>query len=175
MISIVDTNVILVANGQHGEVSGSCTVTCAKHLQEIMVAGRIAIDDAYRILNEYQNKTMPHVGKRPGDAFVKWLLRNNANPARCDQVSLVEHRERIFESFPDDARLADFDPADRKFVAVARAHASRPAIAQATDSKWLRWAPALRDHGVTVQFLCPADLKAFDDKKKGKKAKAKSK
>jgi len=134
MTVVVDTNVILVANGQHQDVSEGCVASCATRLHGIVQDGRVAIDDRYRILNEYQNKTAPHVGRRPGDAFVKWLLRNNANPSRCDQVALVEHPDRGFESFPDDARLAGFDPPDRVFVAVAAMHGERPPIMQAADS-----------------------------------------
>jgi hypothetical protein len=169
MTVMVDTNVILTANRQHTDVSEACIVSCAQRLQAIVAGGRVAIDDDYRILKEYQNKTTPHVGKRAGDAFVKWLLRNNANPERCDQVKLVEHPERGFESFPQDVRLTTFDPADRKFVAVSCAHGDHPPIAQATDSKWIGWAPALRDHGVKVEFLCPADIQSFEDTRKARK------
>lgn len=171
MTVIVDTNVILVANGQHQDVSAECESACAKRLLEISQVGRLAIDDGYRILKEYQNKTAPHEGKRAGDAFVKWILRNNANDKRCDQVSIAEHDERGFEAFPDDPRLARFDPPDRQFVAVAAAHPDKPTILQAADSKWIDWAPALNEHGVKVEFLCPEDIKKFDDKKKGKKDK----
>ncbi len=168
MTFVVDTNAILVANRQHADVSEACVAACAKKLLLITNQERIAIDDGYRILREYQNKTQPHVGKRPGDAFVKWVLRNNANPQRCDRVPLVAHPDREFASFPDDKRLAGFDPPDRKFVAVAAAHAERPPILQATDSKWVGWAPALQDHGVTVEFLCPEDIGRFHDKKSQK-------
>lgn len=172
MTVVVDTNVILTANRQHADVSEACIVSCAQRLQAIMTGGRVVIDDEYRILKEYQNKTTPHVGQRAGDVFVKWLLRNNANAVRCDQVKLVEHQDRGFESFPEDGRLETFDPADRTFVAVACAHADHPPIAQATDSKWIDWAPALRDHGVNVEFLCPKDIQGFDDGKKSRKGKA---
>jgi hypothetical protein len=173
MTVVVDTNVLLVANGQHGDVGGACVVACAQRLQAIMNDGRIAIDDGYEILREYQHKTNPRVGKRPGDAFLKWLLRNTANRARCDQVRLEAHAERGFTCFPDDPRLANFDPPDRKFVAVAHAHADRPPILQAADSKWLAWSRALQDHGVSVEFLCPSDIQRFDRKKKGRGGKKK--
>ncbi len=168
MTAIVDTNVILVANGQHHDVSHECVRVCASRLLSISRVGRVAIDDGYRILSEYQNKTSPNVGKRPGDAFVKWLLRNNANPLRCDQVRLLVEADRGFESFPTDERLCNFDPPDRKFVAVAMAHADTPPILQAADSKWLEWEPTLRAHGIRVEFLCCTDIKRFDDKKKGR-------
>lgn len=171
MTVVIDTNVILVANGQHEDVSDACRVSCANRLKAIVEDGKVAIDDKYRILNEYQNKTSPHAGKRVGDVFVKWILRNNANAERCAAVKLEEHHARGFTSFPDDTRLADFDPPDRKFVAVAAAHGDRPPIYQAADSKWIDWAPVLKEHEVEVQFLCPGDIQAFDDKKKGRKGK----
>lgn len=168
MTKVVDTNVILVANGQHPDVSATCVAACAKRLHGVMQSGRVALDDGYRVLKEYQHKTNAKTGKHPGDVFVKWLLRNNANPARCDLVPLEEHEERGFASFPADERLARFDPPDRKFVAVSAAHPDHPPILQASDSKWLDWSLALRDHGIEVEFLCCADIESFDAKKKGR-------
>lgn len=165
MTAIVDTNVILVANGQHADVSQECVATCAVRLQQLMADGRIALDDAYEILLEYQNKTRPKSGNRPGDAFVKWALQNNANTQRCDLIALKPHKKRGYESFPDDARLENFDPPDRKFVAVSAAHLERPPILQAADSKWLGWEPALEEHGVKVEFLCPEDIERFRSNK----------
>lgn len=164
---IVDTNVVLVANGQHQDVSDECVKQCALRLQAIMQHERIAIDDGFRILLEYQNKTQPKRGNRPGDAFVKWALRNSANRNRCDQVSLLEDRERGFSSFPVDAELANFDDPDRKFVAVAAAHPKHPPILQAADCKWLDWNTALRRHGIQVDFICQADIERFHRRKFG--------
>lgn len=166
---VVDTNVILVANRQHDDISETCRASCAERLYDIMQGGCVVIDDGYRILSEYQNKTDSRTGKRGGDAFLKWLLRNNTNPRRCEQVPLVEHAERGFESFPDDERIANFDPSDRKFVAVAAAHRDKPPILQAADSKWIAWNDGLAAHGLRVEFLCPTDVAAFDEnKRKGK-------
>ncbi len=133
-----------------------------------MAKQRIAMDDAFEILREYQNKTSPKTSNKPGDAFVKWALQNNANPKKCDLVKLTAHDERVYDSFPEDARLANFDPSDRKFVAVSAAHPDHPPIIQAADSKWLRWKSALKDHGISVEFSCPDDIQRFHDKKFGK-------
>ena len=168
MTFIVDTNVILVANGQHDDVGPPCVAACALKLQSIMAGGRIALDQDFEILLEYQNKTTPKKGNRPGDAFVKWALQNNANATKCDRIELHSHPDRGYKSFPDDERLSKFDPPDRKFVAVAAAHKNHPPILQAADSKWLGWAPALSDHGIEVDFLCPGDIQRFHDKKSGK-------
>lgn len=165
MTSIVDTNVILVANDQHGDVSPDCVANCALRLQTIMAKQRIALDVAFEILREYQNKTSPKTSNRPGDAFVKWALQNNANPKKCDLVKLTPHDERGYDSFPADDKLADFDPPDRKFVAVSAAHEDHPPILQAADSKWINWESALKDHGISVEFLCSDDIQRFHDKK----------
>jgi hypothetical protein len=159
--NIVDTNVILVANGQHDNVGSECVAECAVRLEGIMLRGRIALDSKFEVLSEYQNKTQPVRAKRPGDVFVKWALQNRSNSDRCDSVSLEENPQRKYEAFPDDHRLATFDESDRKFVAIASAHPQKPAILQATDSKWLAWNDALKDHGLTVEFLCGVDVERF--------------
>ncbi len=162
---VVDTNVVLVANGQHRDVSSGCVAACALKLQAVMQQGRLALDDCFRILSEYQNKTTPKTGNRPGDAFVKWALQNNANPLRVACVALHDHAQRAFVSFPDDPDLANFDSSDRKFVAVAGAHPEKPPVLQAADSKWLAWEKPLRRHGITVEFLCSDDIARFQANK----------
>lgn len=165
--AIVDTNVVLVANGQHQGISERCIAECAKRLEGIMKDGRLALDDRFCILLEYQRKTTPKTGNRPGDAFVKWALQNNANASRVDQVAVQEHAIRGFHTFPDDAHLANFDRSDRKFVAVVCGHPDKPPILQAADSKWLSWVEPLKRHGVTIEFVCQDDITQFHTKKFG--------
>jgi len=165
--TVVDTNVILVANGQHEGISKDCEAKCASRLQAVMREGKLALDDQFRILREYLNKTTPKKGNRPGDAFVKWAINAKGNADRIDMISLREHSERGFESFPDHRGLAAFDTPDRKFVAVACAHSASPPILQAADSKWLAWDAALKECGVTVDFLCPGDIRRFQANKGG--------
>lgn len=168
---VVDTNVILVANGQHEAVSAACVQCCQRWLQGIMQAGRVALDDHFEILGEYQHRlhAAGHLGPSAGvgDAFVAWLLHHLDDSARCDQVSLMPDAGRGWQAFPDDPRLQDFDPADRKFVALARTHPESPTILQAADSKWLDWAAPLVDHGVRIQFLCEAEVQRFHRHKFG--------
>jgi hypothetical protein len=164
-IKIVDTNIVLVANGQHQDASCDCVKACTLALQAIMEKGRIAIDDGYEILTEYQNKTTPGRGKRPGDTFVKWVLRNNCNAQRCDNVHLKKNRAGKYEIFPNDPELLNFDDPDRKFVAVALGHSQHPPILQGTDCKWLDWEQVLKRHGVAIEFICLADIQKFHRKK----------
>lgn len=161
MRAVIDTNVLLVANGQHADVSPDCVAECVRRLQTIQQSAIVVIDDGYRILGEYQHKTSLNPPKGVGDVFLKWLLRAAGNPARVERVPLTETAENCFSEFPDPALEPSFDAPDRKFAAVAHAHPDKPPIWQAADCKWLDWWPALRAKGVRVEFLCPDDACEF--------------
>lgn len=160
-LCVVDTNVILAANGSHDDLSSGCVETCILRLHAIQKNGTVVIDDQFRILAEYQNKTDSVRGKRPGDAFLKWLLQNKANVKRCIQVSLTEHAADVFKEFPVKVLENEFDAPDRKFVATANAHPEKPSVLQATDCKWLNWHDDLKASGITVEFLCLDDVCRF--------------
>lgn len=169
MTVVVDTNVILVANGAHGDVSPECVLECVQRLTKLMQGGSIAIDDAHRILGEYQHKTSPRKGKGVGDVFIKWILTKLPDGQRVHQVPLTEVGEDQFAEFPVATLEAAFDRPDRKFAAVANAHPAKPPILQAADCKWLDWWPELKAHGVDVTFLCGDDVCKFYEKKFPKK------
>jgi len=158
---VVDTNVILVANGQHPGVSAACVQTCQAWLDAIMAHGRIVLDEGFAILHEYRHKTDPQAGQGAGDAFVRWALHHVHDASRCELVVLQPEPVWGFEHFPHDERLWGFDPADRKFIAVARTHPAHPLILQAADSKWVDWAPCLSEFGVVVHFLCDCEVHQF--------------
>ncbi len=164
MKAVIDTNVLLVANGQHPDVSADCVTACVKRLQAMQQKGVAVIDDGYRILGEYQHKTSLTPPKGVGDVFLKWLLRQ-AGTAQVEQVTLNEVAVDRFAEFPDPMLEHVFDAPDRKFAAVAYAHPDKPAIWQAADCKWLDWWPTLRAKGIEVDFLCAADACAFYGKK----------
>lgn len=158
---VVDTNVLLVANGKHDEVSDDCLVACSDRLAKIMKQGITILDDGYKILSEYQNKTSPNQPKGTGDVFLKWLLQNKANRKRVEIVTITETTTDEFAEFPDPLLQKSFDPSDRKFVAVAHAHKEKPTILQAADCKWLDWWECLKQRGIKVEFLCKEDICRF--------------
>ncbi|MFM2112847.1 MAG: hypothetical protein RLZZ271_1507 [Pseudomonadota bacterium] len=165
MKAVIDTNVLLVANGLHADVSADCVIECVQRLQAMQQVGVTVIDDDFRILGEYQHKTRLNPPKGVGDIFLKWLLRQAGNPARVEQVPLTETTNNCFAEFPDPVLEPTFDAPDRKFAAVAHAHPDKPPVWQAADCKWLDWWPALQAKGVEVEFLCPADACRFYRKK----------
>lgn len=158
---VIDTNVLLIANGSHQDVSPPCRAECVKRLLARQKSGVVVIDDAFRILREYQHKTHPNAPKGVGDVFLKWLLQNAANKKRVHRVALTETASDEFAEFPDPALQPQFDAPDRKFVAVASAHPQQPTVWQGADCKWLAWWQQLESQGIKVVFLCPTDVRHF--------------
>ncbi|NCT67863.1 MAG: hypothetical protein GXC76_09475 [Rhodanobacteraceae bacterium] len=162
---VVDTNVLLVAEGKHEDASEECVLSCVARLQKIMQGEIVVLDDGYRMLGEYQHKLDARRGKGVGTVFLKWLLQRQSNANHVVQVAITEHANDCYKEFPVARLEPEFDPSDRKFPAVSNAHPSKPPILQAADCKWLRWWPELRAAGISVHFLCPDDVCRFYEKK----------
>ena len=166
---VVDTNVLIVANGTASQMSDCCRTRCIDRLAQARDGERVVVDEQYFILREYQTNLNPN--RNPpglGEAFVKYLLQNMANPTRVSLVKLTPtNREQTeFSEFPNDADLRQaFDPSDRKFVAASHAHSDKPPILEAADSKWLGWEAQLLAHGIRVEFLCRKELEGIRQRK----------
>ncbi len=161
MAVIIDTNVAVVANGAWGQDYEDCEQACVTRLLEVTSGEvKLALDDQRRIIKEYRGKLRPTGQPGLGDAFLKWVEMNWTNPQRCDRVSItpIGNLENEFQEFPTDSALEDFDPDDRKFVAVALTHPEKPPILQAVDTQWWDFRDALSRHGVRVEFLCEEDI-----------------
>ena len=160
MMVIVDTNVAVVANGKSAQASEECVETCIHRLQGIMRGEtKLLLDTEWKILGEYSDN-LHSCGADVGDEFLVWCLRNRKNPEKCELVWItpVEDPDTDFREFPDDPALQNFDPKDRKFIAVALAHPEKPPILEAVDKQWWQLRDALRRNGVMVEFICEADI-----------------
>lgn len=162
---VVDTNVAVTANGKSlpAGVSPACVAACARRLHSLRQSGIIVLDNGWRILREYKANVRETGQPGIGDAWLKWLLTNLANPERCQLVAITPvDTPQVFAEFPADPDLAHFDKGDRKFVAVSRAHPDHPPVLNATDSDWQIYQNALARHGVTVEFMCPDFLDGLE-------------
>jgi hypothetical protein len=168
--AVVDTNVLLVAEGE-STYSRACRAECGDILREIQSKHVVVLDSGREILSEYTKRFEGRKGQPGlGFEFWKWLLNARLSHQRCDQVKITKHENKGYEEFPDHVDLANFDPSDRKFVAVAAAHGKNPKIVQAGDSKWWGWKAALSDCGIELELPCEAELKAKWKAKSGKHA-----
>ena len=154
---ILDTNVLLVADGK-STAAVACVRAAVAALDSVKQHGGLVLDSHFLILKEYGNKLRPVGPNTPGNAFLKWLWQNKANPTYCEQVPLEITEDGSFAAFPDDPELADFDPSDRKFVATALTHPARPVIVNATDTDWQHHREPLERNGIQLEFICPEEM-----------------
>lgn len=172
--AVVDTNVATTANDRNEGASADCRAACAQALHHMMTQGHVYIDDGGEgrqsaIVDEYRRNLSARGEPGPGDVFLKWLLSHEWSPKRVTRVPITAKADdsEDYEELPapDDGTV--YDRSDRKFLAVAAAHAKRPPILQALDSKWWGWQEALAAIGVDVHFLCPEAIAAKHAKKMG--------
>ncbi|MCE2412824.1 hypothetical protein J4G07_02370 [Candidatus Poribacteria bacterium] len=165
---VIDTNVILVAKGRSEQAWSECVSSCRERLNQIIEgAEKIIIDDNRAILGEYidyledDNLT---TDERINGHFLEWFIRNYTNTEQCVQVTITPIQDgRGFEEFPDDPELSDFDPDDRKFIAVAVAyenkHQQKSPILQAVDSQWYGFRELFVQNGLIVEFVCEENIR----------------
>lgn len=150
---VVDTNVPIVANGSNagskGQVSPDCRLAAIEFLVELVVKGRIILDVAGEIQQEYHRYLNPRGQPGVGDRFYQAVI--NSAPKLVERVVLSKTSDQ-FDDFPKGEALFKFDQSDRKFVAAAIN--SRALIANAVDSDWLEHRNALQQHGVRLKFVC---------------------
>ena len=168
---VVDTNVPITANKARDPKNIpsdliECVAKCIETINEITTRKVGLVIDLYNeIFNEYKKHLCFSGQPGVGDAFMKWVHDNQGTFPVKDRVAINRDGDSYLE-FPTTLDLSEFDPADRKFVAVAKAHPAKPPILQATDSKWWGWKDALAREGVTVTFLCPDYVAVHYAKKK---------
>jgi hypothetical protein len=152
---VIDTNVLVVANGKYPKATYKHVYICQRFLIDIREK-RISIDSLGLILREYFSHASWSGQPGIGDAFAKWLWNNQWNISKCErvEVTLDNNGERGFVEFPDDIDLKTFDMSDRKFVAVAVKSEFDAIICNATDSDWWDHKAHFKKHGIKIKFLC---------------------
>ncbi len=149
---VVDTNVAIVANGGHGvDADESCQLTCAERLERLVQRETVAVDETGLLIEEYARHLSWAGAPGVGDMFFKHLVDRQYAKDRVCRVSIIESDDdrRGFEQLPAN----DFDPSDRKFLAVAVV--ADAVVMNATDSDWEEHADLMNELGVEVDQLCP--------------------
>ena len=175
---VVDTNVILVAKGMAAQASPACVLTCIERLERIVEGPeRVVIDDNWEIFGEYLDyEDDSTTAARTGWGFLEWLMRNRENPEQCVKVHITPSVDGTgFEEFPTDSALSEFDPGDKKFIAVAvvyeNEHRQKVPILQAVDSNWYGFREAFARNELIIDFICDANIRLLYERRKERRAK----
>ncbi len=168
---LVDTNVPKTANlalapDKIPQEQTDCVLACVEAVEHVVKKGGLVLDAGDEIFDEYRRQLSMKGQPGVGDRFMKWVHDNRWKLPDADRVTITKNGES-YDQFPNHDGLNNFDNSDRKFVAVANAHPTKPPILQATDSKWWGWKDALAEGGITVHFLCPEYAKAKYAEKMG--------
>ena len=165
---ILDTNVIVIANGMSRQASCDCVRRCRERLDQIRKGSeKVVLDYEQQILREYRRnlREAGRLQRRRGDLFLQWLKQNQWKPEKCSLVHITSlaGNGNDFAEFPnDDEALTDFHKKDRKFIAVALAHqrdfGETPTILLAIDKGWVPFTAALANHKIRVDLICEEDV-----------------
>jgi len=143
-----------------------CVLACVEAVEHVVKRGGLVIDAGGEIFDEYRRQLNMRGQPGVGDRFMKWVHDNRWRFPTEDRVTITKQGDS-YKEFPNHEGLSEFDPSDRKFVAVANAHPRKPPILEATDSKWWGWQHALLDVEIVVKFLCPDYARTKYEEKMG--------
>lgn len=153
---VIDTNVLVVANGKSRQADLECELACIKMLEGAKKGKWVAlIDDLNLIMAEYRKHCSYAGAPGLGNAFFRFLHDNAPSGRNVIRVCVQKTPDKAggFSNLPPNK----FDRSDRKFLAVAKAGDGR--IVNATDSDWSQHAKFISSVGVQVCELCPYCLK----------------
>ena len=148
---VVDTNVLVVANGNNEQADPECELACIETLEKAK-AGKhtVLLDASNLIMDEYETYCSYSGEPGVGDEFFKFLHDYKHSAKNVIRVSIQKtpDAEGGFANLPPHS----FHKNDRKFLAVAKAGDGR--VVNATDSHWSEHDAFIKSMGVQVIELC---------------------
>ena len=149
--AVVDTNVLVAANGRATQVEVACQLQSVDELATITREEVVCVNEGL-ILREYERRTGQTGQAMPGTVFYKhvWQKMGDSDRVRLIPVDPIDPEGRDFRHpvIPQHNLKKD-----AKFLAVAvKADAT---IVNATDSDWAEHRELTGRMGVEVRQLCP--------------------
>jgi hypothetical protein len=153
---VIDTNVPLVVK-YPTEHPQELVDACEELLEEIIKQNRVVVTDEHEEIMEEYLRNLDFSGQGSlGDVFARWVFDQRWTWDASARPNIDPRGENDYGVLDGDQD--DFDPSDRKFVAVAKVTGAP--VQQATDTKWLDWGAALRRHGVAVRYVHEPSIRA---------------
>ena len=152
---ILDTNVPTEAAMAPDLCQRSKLVIQGKCMEYIygLIKGKtkLVLDADYEIIGEYRRNI--DKSSNMGILFLKWLDQYLGTISMDDLLKLEKNAEGEYIFFPLDENTKDFDPSDRKFIALANLHPQKPPVVEGTDGKWWGYVSAFKKYGIRIHFL----------------------
>jgi len=157
IVSVVDTNVAISANGRDTHADLECQLECVEALEEVCARHTVVVDDRGLIFEEYMRHLSFAGTPGVGDKFFKHVFDHMYGGSHVRLVSITpcSDASRGFEELPSNT----LDQSDRKFLATALA--ADADILNATDSDWSEQQDLTSRLGVAVRQLCPQHASKF--------------
>ena len=124
---------LLLAGRQISEVEDElldCCRKCVVFLNELQQKkASILFDTDGKVLHEYRNAFRLNNYPNNATMFLMYAQQN---------VEYIELRSTngVYDPYPGDEELKQFDRSDQKFIAMAYQHSLHPPVVEASDSKW---------------------------------------
>lgn len=150
--AVVDTNVLVAANGRDTHVEIDCQRRCMEELARLAAQEVVCVDDKGLIMGEYERRVAASQQAGPGTVFFKEVWKQMGDSNRVRRIP-VEPRDNEGRDFTDPMLPPNNLKKDAKFLAVAlKADA---VIVNASDSDWQEHHDLTNQLGVDVRQLCP--------------------
>jgi hypothetical protein len=147
---IIDTNILIAANGNARHLKLSDTIKCQKFTASLFVDAVISIDDKQEIFTEYFRYANRSGQPGIGDAFAKYLWDHQFDNSKCEIVKIEFHERCVYSVLADKESLLSFDRNDLKFIAVYFGSRNNPVICNACDSDWKEKKALLDEYSVKI-------------------------
>ena len=147
---IIDTNIIIAANGGTDHLEEKETDKCKQFVSTLFENSIISLDLQGEIFQEY----FKYVDRRGqpgiGDYFVKYLWDRQNNIKYCEKVNIEKNKKGIYKQFNKKEDLLEFDSNDQKFIAVYLGSKMNTIICNASDSDWENSKALLMKYNINV-------------------------
>ncbi len=153
MSFVIDTNVLVVAS----DPTRDCSEHCFDFLEKILRDKSVIFIDVFfdkerqSFCSEIEDEYKKNIDSQDyAYQFLRKIFDHDPNSIIC-RVVVKKDEDENYLDFPSD--LKNFDPSDKKFVAVAIASNQNPEIVNAVDSDWKQYETVLKKY-VKLKFLC---------------------
>lgn len=149
---MIDTNVLIVANGGSPQASNECVISAVDYLEFAEVKSVVVLDSNLEIFEEYARYCSFRGQPGVGDRFFLYLHRLQADTRRVQKVDIHPDGAGSYDEVP--AKLRSFDKSDQKFIATVIADDRNSTVVNCVDSDWSASFATLHSCGISVTELC---------------------